>query len=93
MARPRLGKELLVKMTIMVEPQMLEDLDRFAAHLQARHRSMRVDRSTATREAIALGLAQAGFLRERTAEDNETPSIPPPRAKRTARKATDIPGA
>ena len=56
------GDEPYVKLTIMVEPQTVEGIDRLMAKMQATLRSVRVDRSTAAREALTLGLEQAGCV-------------------------------
>ena len=93
MPRPRLGTVPLVKLTIMVEPKTVEGIDRLMAKMQASLRSVRVDRSTAAREALTLGLEQAGCA-ERGDRPSHSPEAPPAapkakpsRAKRPARKA------
>jgi hypothetical protein len=71
-----------VKLTVMVEPQTVEGIERLRARMQAAHRSMRVDRSTAAREALTLGLEQAGCVQGQDPEPGggqETPKKRPSR--------------
>ena len=56
MPRPRLGNERMVKITIMIPPEMLAQLDDLTAQRQQDSPFVSVERSAVCREVLARGL-------------------------------------
>jgi hypothetical protein len=64
MARPRLGTAPYAALSVRLDPETLPALDQYVAELRQTMLGARVDRGTAIRHLILIGLQERGFLPE-----------------------------
>jgi hypothetical protein len=62
MARPRLGTAPYAALSVRLDPETLPALDAYVDELRSTMLGARVDRGTAIRRLILLGLEDRGFL-------------------------------
>jgi hypothetical protein len=77
MARPRMGASLYVNLGVRLDPETLPALDQYVEDLRRDLLGVKVDRSTALRRLLLLGLQGLGYVPVPEASPRQMPQMPP----------------